>query len=77
MGLTDFSAKITDIDSKIPTISGLATTSALTTVANKIPDVSGLVRKTDYNTKSVKLKRKLLIIIMTNILLLQNLISLI
>ena len=35
MDLTDYSAKITDIDSKIPTISGLATTSALTTVANK------------------------------------------
>ena len=58
MGLTDFSAKITDIDSKIPTISGLATTSALTTVANKIPDVSGLVRKTDYNTKSSEIEKK-------------------
>ena len=58
MGLTDFSAKIADIDSKIPTISGLATTSALTTVANKIPDVSGLVRKTDYNTKSSEIEKK-------------------
>ena len=58
MDLTDYSAKITDIDSKIPTISGLATTSALTTVANKIPDVSGLVRKTDYNTKSSEIEKK-------------------
>ena len=48
---TDYSSKITEIESKIPSISGLATNSALTTVENKIPDVSGLVKKTDYNTK--------------------------
>ena len=36
---------------KIPSISDLATKTALTTVENKIPSISGLVKKTDYNTK--------------------------
>ena len=54
MGLlkkTDHSAKISEIESKILSISGLATTSALTAVENNIPDVSSLVKKTGYNTK--------------------------
>ena len=41
----DFSSKITEIEGKIPKISGLATNSALTAVGNKIPNVSGLVKK--------------------------------
>ena len=36
---------------KIPTITGLATSSVLTAVENKIPDVINLAKKTDYNTK--------------------------
>ena len=48
---TDFNAKVTEIESKIPSISGLATNTALTAVENKIHDVSSLVKKTDYNTK--------------------------
>ena len=48
---TDYSSKITEIENKIPSISGLATNSALTAVENEIPNVSGLVDKTDYNTK--------------------------
>ena len=44
---TDYNSKISEIESKIPGISGLATNSALTTVENKIPDVSSLVKKTD------------------------------
>ena len=44
---TDFNAKVTGIEGKIPSISGLATNSALTAVQNKIPDVSGLVKKAD------------------------------
>ena len=36
---------------KIPDISSLATTSALTTVENKIPDITGLVTKTDFDAK--------------------------
>ena len=39
---TDFNSKITEVEGKIPSISGLATSSALTAVENKIPDVSGL-----------------------------------
>ena len=50
---TDFNTKVTEIESKIPSISGLAlpNNSALTAVENKIPDVSSLVKKTDYNIK--------------------------
>ena len=36
---TDYKAKMTEIEGKIPSISGLATNAALTTVENKIPDV--------------------------------------
>ena len=60
---------------KIPNITNLATTSALATVRNKI--VLVFYSKTLIITqKLLKLKRKLQIIIMINILLLQNLISL-
>ena len=48
---TDCAVKITEIKNEIPSISGLATTSALTVVENKISDVSSLVKKTNYNTK--------------------------
>ena len=43
---TDYNAKITKIENKIPDISNLATKTALNTVENKIPDTSGLVKKT-------------------------------
>ena len=56
---TDYNAKISEIESKIPSISGLVTTSALTSVENKISDVSGLVKKTDYNTKNSEIEKKL------------------
>ena len=56
MKKTDYNAKITEIESKIPSISGLAITAALTAVEYKIPDVSNLVKKNKtkkkhYNTK--------------------------
>ena len=55
MGLlkkADYSPTFSEIESKIPSISDLATASTLTAVENKIPDVSSLVKiKTDYNTK--------------------------
>ena len=41
---TDYNAKITEIEGKIPSISGLATNAALTAAENKIPDVSSLVK---------------------------------
>ena len=37
-------AKITEIESKIPSINGLATTAALDEAENKLPDVSNLVK---------------------------------
>ena len=45
----DYNAKIVEIEGKMPSINGLATTTALTAVKNKIPDVSNLVKKTDYD----------------------------
>ena len=47
---------------------------ALTAFENKIPDVSSLAKKQIMTQKLVSLKKNLLIIIMTNILLLQSLI---
>ena len=55
---TDLNAKTTEIEGKIPSITGLATNSALTAVENKIPDVSSLVRKTDYNIKISEIENK-------------------
>ena len=52
MGLvkkTDYNAKITEIESKISSISSLAANFALTAVENKIPDVSSLVKKKKKN----------------------------
>ena len=75
LDVTDFvkNTKLTELENKIPDISSLATKIALTAVENKIPSVSNLVKKT-ITQKLVSLKRNLLIIIMTNILLLQSLI---
>ena len=55
----DYNTKISEIEGKIPSISGLATTSELTAVENKIPSVSNLVNKTDYNTKTSETDNKL------------------
>ena len=56
---TDLNAKITEIEGKIPSITSLATNSALTAVEDKIPNVSNLVKKTDYNTKVSDIKMKI------------------
>ena len=48
---TDFDSKITEVEGKIPNISGLATNSSLTAVENKIPDINSLITKTDSDTK--------------------------
>ena len=47
----DCNAKISKIESKIPSISGLAIKCALTAIEDEIPGISSLVKKTDYNTK--------------------------
>ena len=52
---TDYNAKITEIESKIPSISGLATNSVLTAFENKIPDIS-LVKKQIIIQKQHRLK---------------------
>ena len=72
---TNYNTKIAELENKIPDISNLATKSPLTTAENKIPDTSNLVKKTDNDTKVKKIEKKLLIIIMINILLLQNLVN--
>ena len=51
---TNFNAKITEVEGKIPSITGLATNSTLTAVENKIPDISRLVKKTDFDAKLKK-----------------------
>ena len=64
---TDFNSNISEVEDKIPSITGLATNSALAAVENEIPDVGGFVKKTE---KLLKLKIRLITIILTNILLL-------
>ena len=56
---TDFNSKITEEEGKIPSITGLATSSALTAVENKISDVSSLYKKNDYDTKISNIERKI------------------
>ena len=56
--LKNYNVKISEIESKIPNISGLATLSALTAVENKIPNVSSLVKKTDYKKKISEIEKK-------------------
>ena len=56
---TNFNAKITEVEGKIPSITGLATTSALTAAENKIPNVRSLVKKTDYDTKMSDIEKKI------------------
>ena len=55
----DLNAKITEIENKIPSITGLAMNLALTAVENKIPDVSSLVKKTDYETEISDIEKKI------------------
>ena len=53
---TDYNAKITEIENKIPAFTNLATKTALNTVENESPNTSGLVKKTDYNTKITEIE---------------------
>ena len=56
---TDLNAKITEIEIKIPSITGLVINSALTAVENKIPDVNSLVKNADYDTKISDIEKKI------------------
>ena len=49
--ITDYNAKIYEIESIIPGIAGLATTTPLNAVENNIPNVSNLVKKTGSDEK--------------------------
>ena len=73
---TTLTAKINKVKGQIPNITSLATTSTLTTAENKIPSVGNLVKTLTITQRIMKLKRKLQIRNMINILLLQHLISL-
>ena len=55
---TNYNVKNTEIEVKIPSITGLAATAALTAVENKIPDVSNLAKKTDYDAKISNIESK-------------------
>ena len=55
---SDYNAKITEIEGKIPSISGLSTNAALTGVEDKIPNITSLVKKTNYNTKIAEIGNK-------------------
>ena len=73
--MTEFikKTKLTELESEIPGVSSLATKTTLTAVENKIPSVSILVKKKQTMAQNlVSLKRNLVIIIMTNILLFQS-----
>ena len=70
---TKYSSKITEIEDKIPDTNNLATKTALTTAGSKIPSISNLVKKQTTIPKLLILKINLIIMIMTNILILQNL----
>ena len=66
--------KLTELENKILNVSSLATKTALTAVENKIHNISSLVEKKQFRAqKLVSLKKNLLIIIMTSMLLLQSL----
>ena len=56
---SDYNDKVSELEYKITSISGLVTTSELTAVENKIPTVSNLVKKTDYDTKITEPEMKL------------------
>ena len=71
---TEYIVKITEIEGKVPSISGLATNAALSAVEEKIPNISNLVKKQSITQKLLKFKKNLLIMVMMNILLIQNLI---
>ena len=61
---TDFNAKVTEIEGKIPDVSNLVKktdfNTKVTEIEGKIPDVSNLVRNTDFDTRLKKLGTGLL-----------------
>ena len=68
----DYNSKISETESKIPSISGLATTSELTALEIKYLILAVQFQKQIMTQKLVKLKGTLVTIIIINTLLLQN-----
>ena len=68
-----YNTKIPEFENKIPDISNLATKILINKVENRIPDISNLVKKQTI-LKLLIFKINWIIIIMTNISILQNLI---
>ena len=66
-------AKINEVKCEIPNITNLATTSTLTAVENKYLVLVIQSKKTDYNTKTNEIQKKITDHNKINILLLQNL----
>ena len=56
---TALNAKINEVKGEIPSITGLATTTALNNVKNNIPDITNLVQKADYDTNISEIENKL------------------
>ena len=56
---TDLNAKITKIEGKTPSVTGLATNFALNAGETKTADVNCLVKKADYNTKILYTKKSI------------------
>ena len=52
---TYFDSKITEVEGKIPNISGLATSSELTAVEDKIPDITSLATNSALTTVENKI----------------------
>ena len=48
-----------EVKGKIPSITDLVTTTALTAVENKVPNVSNLLKIIDYNTKIIETEKKI------------------
>ena len=68
---TDYDAKIKDIDDKIPSITNLATTTALISFENKIPNVSNRFKKKKKKImmqKYHKLSKNILLLLIMNLL---------
>ena len=51
--------KLLRLKEKIPNITGLATSSALSAVENKIPNVNNLLKKAHYDTKIPDIEKKI------------------
>ena len=56
---TDFNTKVTEIEGKISSITGLAPNLALTAAENKIPDISSLFKRTDFNIEVTEIEGKI------------------